>query len=547
MAHFIRHIQKAASALAYNSFVYNWSLKGSVPDRLVVHPVDPWPGSADRARALCSGSFIMGGTQLDLYSEDWAPQGVGQIWLDHMHGFTWLRDLRALGGDAARRQARAMIESWMDHHKRWSEMAWRGGLTGERVAMWIALYEFFGASADEQFQDAYFESLARQGRHLSRTLPGDVYGLDLLRAVKGLLYAGLAFEGHEDWASQALDILDQELGVQILGDGAHVSRSPAQLLTALQILLDIRTALSSAGYPLPEKIQHAIDKMGPALRFFRYSDKHFALFNGTQEGDQDLVDCVLGQANVRGKGLQSLPCAGYERVAMGRTSILFDGGASPSWPYDGQAHAAPLAFELCHGKERIFVSCGTHRSDENWRDSLRSTAAHCTATLDHHNACEIGSGGHFQRKVKSAELVREENKDAALLESSHDGYVPINGITHRRRLFLTDGGHDFRGEDMFTSSIGKPIDALGRAVDVAIRFHIHPRVQVSLVKDGQEALLRLPSGVGWRFSVSAGSLTLEDSVYLGTGIQPRKTKQLVIYGQTTDESAKIKWALRREG
>ncbi len=559
----LRQLRKSASQMAYNSLLYNWSLRGSVPDRLVVKPVDPWPGDAEAGRSLCGppspehGFGAAGGDQIDLCDEVgraedftgagcWEPVGIDRAWLEHMHGFTWLRDLRALGGAAARKAARDMIESWAGRYSGWHAMAWHPGITGERVAMWIALYEVFGASASEGFQDIFFESVIRQARHLSRALPGDAEGIDALKAIKGLLYAGLAFEGCEAWIEQALDALKTEIEKQILGDGAHVSRSPAQLLQALQILLDVRMALSAGGYPLPEKIQHAIDRMGPALRFFRYADKHFALFNGTQEGPknggQDFVDCVLGQANVRGKNLQSLPCAGYERMSMGRTLVMFDCGRSPDFPYDVRAHAAPLAFEVSYAKERLFVSCGTHPDSEQWQETLRATAAHNTASIDYRNACEIREDGHMARKVRNVVPLREESKEAMLLESSHDGYVPLNGITHRRRLYLSGKGHDLRGEDIFTSSIGS-----GITHDVAIRFHIHPRVMVSLVRDGQDALLRLPSGIGWRFHHTGGVLALEDSIYLGEGSRPRKTKQLVIYGQMSEDIAQIKWAVQREG
>ena len=364
----------------------------------------------------------------------------------------------------------------------------------------------------------------------------------MLKAAKGLLYAGLAFEGFENWAEQALDIIEDEIDRQILGDGAHVSRSPAQLLTALQIFLDVRTALSSAAYPLPPKIQHAIDRMGPALRFFRYSDKNFGLFNGAQEGNTDFMDCVLGQANARGKALESLPCAGYERATLGRTSLMFDCGAPPAYPYDSRAHVAPLAFEVCYGKERLLVACGTHPTSSDWQDSLRATAAHCAVTIDSRNACEIRKDGHIARKTGTVQFVREDAKNAVLLEASHDGYVPVNGITHRRRLYLNDQGHDLRGEDSFTCATG-----IAQPHDVAIRFHIHPRVMVSLTTGGTEALLRMPGGIGWRFHHAGGVLALEDSVYLGSGSRPRKTKQIVIYGEMTEDAAQIRWALQREG
>lgn len=538
----LNQIKAAAGQMAYGSVFYNWSLCGAVPERLVVKPVDPWPGDQERGKWLCDGAFAIDGEQLEIHGQCWEPFGVSDAWLTHMHGFEWLRDLRSLGGDAARRQGRELMSSWMQNYSGWHKITWRPAITGKRVAMWIAHFDCFAASAHDAFQEDFFSSLIKQSRHLSRSLPGELYGVELLQGAKGLLYAGLAFEGRESWITQALNIFEREIPKQILSDGGHVSRSPSQLLEALQIFLDVRSALMAGGYPAFEKIQHAIDKMGPALRFFRYSDKHFALFNGAQEGDVAFVDSVLAQANTRGKGLQSLPKTGYERISQGRSLVVMDTGNAPAWPYDEHAHAAPLAFEFSYGKERLFVNCGAHPTSREWNEALRATAAHNTATIDYRNACEILSGGHIGRKVKNIITVREDSKKSSLLEASHDGYVPLNGITHNRRLFLSEKGHDLRGEDTFSCGTG-----LAKPQEISIRFHIHPRVLVSLIRDGEEALLRLPGGAGWRFLHGNGSLALEDSIYLGQGARPHKTKQLVIYGQMERDFARVKWALQREG
>ncbi len=538
----LSHIRKAAGQMACNSVLYDWSLSGGIPERLIVKPVDPWPGDTEKGRWLCSGAFSIDGDQLEIHGECWEPFGVSQIWLIHMHGFEWLRDLRALGGEAARRQGRDLILSWIENYRHWHKIAWAPDVTAKRLAMWISHYECFGASANEDFQDLFFESLIRQARHLARSVPGDLCGISLLQGAKGLIYAGLALEGREGWIEQGLGILDKELGRQILADGGHVSRSPAQLLEALQIILDIRTALMAGGYPLPEKIQHAIDKMGPAVRFFRYGDKGFGVFNGAQEGNRALIDSVLAQANARGKALQSLPCSGYERVAQGRSMMMIDTGKPPERPYDALAHASPLAFEFSYGKERLFVNCGVHPTSEDWNEALRASAAHNTAVIDHRNTCEIREDGHFGRKVKTIVSLREESKQSALVEASHDGYGALSGITHGRRLFLTEKGQDLRGEDSFTCSVG-----ISKPHDIAMRFHIHPRVKVSLIQGGEEALLRMPGGTGWRFRHLSGALALEDSIYLGTGCEPRKTKQLVIYGRMEQDYALVKWALQREG
>jgi uncharacterized heparinase superfamily protein len=539
--HFIEQIKRNARHLACGSVLYDWRLRGHTPDHFTVRPVDVWAGNAEAGKWLSEGSFVIGEDQLALRGECWEPYGVDAAWLQHMHGFSWLRDFRAVGGAQPRAHARAMVESWIRHYSRWNKETWRPDITGERIAFWISHYDFFGAS-DELFQDAFFDSIIRQARHLRRALPGELHGLALLKGIKGLMYAGLAFEGYEIWIEQSIEMLELEVAKQILSDGAHVSRCPTQLLQAVQLLLDMKGALISGGYPMPDFIQHAIDRAGPALRFFRYGDKNFALVNGSQESDAVLIDAVLAQAGANSKTLNSLPVAGLERASLGRTLIMFDTGKVPVWPYDGRAHAAPLAFELSYGKERIFVNCGSHPTSADWQDSLRATAAHNTLTIDHRNACEIRGDGHFSRKVKVSSSLREDSKAACLLEASHDGYMSVNGFTHRRRLYLSDQGHDLRGEDMLTASLPP-----ARALPLTIRFHIHPRVLVSLIQDGQEALLRLPTGVGWRFHQIGGNLVLEDSIYLGQGIRPRKSKQLVIYAQAQEENMKIRWALQREG
>jgi uncharacterized heparinase superfamily protein len=533
--------------------LYNWSLRGAVPERMVVRPVDPWAGDADAGRILCDGGV----------PEDYRGNAL--------HGFMWLRDLRAFAqqdkasAPQARRQARFMIESWIDMNGRWGAGAWDVDVTGDRVAMWISGYEFFAEyagldldhtqdDADEDFQDRFFDSLSRQACHLSRVIARDgeqlmldgMSGVAALRAVKGLLYAGLAFEGREAWVAQALSALKVQMDAQICADGSHKSRSPWQLLEALQVLLDVRVALNAGGYPLPQGFLLMVEKMAAALQFFRYSDRGLAVFNGAQEGDRARLDAVIAQSGVRGKSAKSLPQSGFEKMSVGRTCILFDCGRTPVYPYDAQTHAAPLSFEMNYGRERLFVNCGTHTSSchvgQQWRDMLRGTAAHNGLVMGDRNACEIADNGHVVRTVQKVSCAREDMNGAALVEASHDGYEALNGFTHRRRIYVSDGGHDVRGEDCLSAQ-AMPAGS----VNVAVRFHLHPRAMVSLIRDGNEALIRLHGGAGWRFHLAGGFLALEDSIYLGQNNEMRKTKQLAIYGQITDKKYKISWALQKKG
>ena len=541
-----RQFRNKVNASAHNSFLYNlslnnWNLGGVVPDQLLVKPVDPWPGNAENGAHILDGCFSIGQEQLRIQAGGWHPINIGQKWLFKLHGFQWMRDLRALGGSEARQIAKAYIHDWIINHRNYDAESWQPHITGSRLAAWICHYDFFDDPHDEDFQDTFFVSLIKQTRHLTKCLPGTLEGLEALYALKGLLYAGLALPHHENLVHKALDLLKDQTKIQILSDGGHVTRNPDDLLQALVTLLDIRTALTAAGYPTPDFLQYTIDRAGPALRFFVYGDKYMAVTNGSGESDPEFIDSVLAQAGVRGKIISNLPTMGYERITQGRSLILFDTGKTAKWPHDKNIHAAPLSFEMSYGKERLLVSCGTHVLSDEWNASLRATAAHNTLCIDHRNACEIRADGHLGRKVIQPFIKREEDRKACLIEASHDGYLSLNGITHSRRLFLCEQGSDLRGEDTL-ECVSAPTDP----INIAVRFHIHPRVLVSLVQNETEALLRLPSGIGWRFHHTGGTLSLENSVYLGNG-EIRKTKQLVIHGQMSCEHAQVKWAFQREG
>ena len=58
-------------------------------------------------------------------------------------------------------------------------------------------------------------------------------------------------------------------------------------------------------------------------------------------------------------------------------------------------------------------------------------------------------------------------------------------------------------------------------------------------------LLRTPSGSGWRFKLSGGVISLQESVYLGFPGQVKRAEQIVISSATQNGLGQIKWALSR--
>ncbi len=530
--------------LSFSTPLYRPFLSGPSPRTLLCLPPDPWPGTAERGAAIVAGRFAVAGETLafDRRSLDllWAG-ATGRAGTD-LHGFGWLADLRAAGGDQARRRARDLVASWIGTHRNWRPLAWRADVLGQRLTAWISHYEFFCASADETFRAAVFESLGRQARHLARVAGGAPVGVPALRAVKGLLYAGLCLEpgrgGGVDRLGQALRLLHRELGRQIRDDGGHVCRSPSLQLEAMRHLIDMRGALAAAGQDIPEALQEGIGALAATLRRQRHGDGGLALFNGGHEEHAWVVDMALAQAGGRGRWTAAAAESGFARLTVGRLVVILDAGAPPPPPYDAEAHAGTLSMEVGVGKERLIVNCGASEVP-SWRDAMRSTAAHSTVVVADTNSSELLGAGGLGRRARVPRVTREESDGNIWLSGSHDGYVARFGVVHRRRLYLAADGTDLRGEDALQGG--------GAGHEFALRFHLHPGVTAQMLQGGSACLLRLPGGSGWRFRVgTGGALSLEDSVYMGEAAELRRSQQLVVRGTVQSGGSILKWALQRE-
>ena len=116
------------------------------------------------------------------------------------------------------------------------------------------------------------------------------------------------------------------------------------------------------------------------------------------------------------------------------------------------------------------------------------------------------------------------------------------GIVHQRRLTLSPNGTMLSGIDRLTRTAPRR----GREnTPFAVRFHIHPDIRLS-TSQGGGALLKLASGDGWRFQASGGTLSIEESIYVGSG-NPRRTEQLVVSGVVRNEPVEIGWVFERLG
>ena len=512
-----------------------------VPDAPARSFRDLWPGDAARGAKLLRGEFEVSGSTRQL--GDWSGAGGPVPWRQAAHGFAWLRDLRMLGTDAARVQARDLTEDWLARGAG-EAMANAPEVAAARISAWLGHWDFLAATAEDGFRRQLLQRMVQDGRALSASLPAEAAHRGALVVLKGSIAAAVAME-EEAWLTRALRFLPAELERQFHPDGGHIERSPAVQLLALQDLIEIRNLLNGIGVDAPPLLATALERAGQALRLFRHGDMSLALFNATREEAAAIVDVVLAQGLAKGRAPMLLEETGFHRLAAGRTLIIADCGGPPPGRVadattglprgaDRSSHAGTLSFEMSVGRDRLIVNCGAApAADSSWRDALRGTAAHSTLTLADTNSSELRDEG-LGRRPERVEIERQEANGAQWLEVGHDGYRRTHGVVHRRRLYLSETGDDLRGEDAL-----EPFP--GPAVGWALRFHLHPGVVAVLQEEEGGVLMRLPGGQGWRFRARGARVALEESVYLAA--DPRRTSQIVL---TSDgEAETVQWAISR--
>lgn len=419
------------------------------------------------------------------------------------------------------------LAAWFTSHNRFSPDTWRADIVGERITRWINAFPVIGPTMRIQMSALWLMQIRRHARHLNRPPSSGIKPWKRFLYHQGRLVSALELEELSHTLPDRLRAFGDDVDQQILGDGGHVSRSPAIALAVFAIFIEIRDALVARHIEAPTGLISAIDRMAPWIKGMRHGDGGFALINGATSSTAELIDAVLNASGSRGRAMSEAPHSGFYRMRSGQTTILFDSGRSDTAP-DGQR--APASFELSVGKNRIFSNCGTqlghHEGQEagaaTWHDVLRATAAHSTLIIDDKN---IGA-------VNDVRADRRDHDGARLIECSHDGYQTAFGIRHHRSVYLDTTGTDIRGEDQLKD---------GRSKAFSIRFHLHPGVNVSMVEGGGEVIIKPSKGRGWRFQ-SDHPIMLDESVSFHDGRQHR-TQQIVILGNHEPSQSIVKWRI----
>ena len=521
-------------------------------------------GDKKKSESLLKGHFDYAGQTLDVGSQGdpWTvavPSARFAAWL---HSFSWLNDLAVSKDKNAAIRARGLVDKWIAVYGKWNSFAWSPDILADRLFHWLALWSPL-LSGDNLSEIAQMRraSVLRQLKRLRKVYRRTTPGLSRLKAAAVLAMGGARLKDKSDgFLGRGLDWLDDEIELQILPDGGHISRMPEQAVKSLEILLTLDSLLQSRGVEGSRAMNRAIDRLAPVMAFFTAADGKLVSFNGSGEGDPKRLAAIKKAApKTTSKPFGYCPHTGYQRIEAEGTVLMVDTGETTPHPFDGQAHLAPLAFELSTQLGRLVVNCGWNDQQPfNFRRPVRATAAHSSLTLDDQSAGTLLKEGLGTKYLGEAVAVaarpvsatRKEQVSGTWLETSHEGYREETGLSHRRRFYMSIEGDDIRGEDSLFVPLGS-VPVSHAEIPFQISFHFHPDVRVSLSQDQQSALLVQNGKAGWRFRTDGGPLSLEDSVYLGAGHKPVKCQQIIISGNAfcdsngETRSNRVRWSFRK--
>jgi uncharacterized heparinase superfamily protein len=479
------------------------------------------PGDPTMAQDMARGKFSFAGATVtgkpvDVF--DAAPPS--RQWATALHNLSWLQHFVTGGHELHRIVARSLVLKWGEQ---------RSGFRTPMVCFQalIALASaahFLLGPAPCSFANQFYE-LVEKLIHRILAMRPSALGENFWQAV-ALQYASLAFRGSETLRDQANTKLCTVMDQVILPDGGHVSRNPQALLEVLLAVIPIRNAMVAKREAIPQALSAAIERMFPMLRMLSHGDRGLSNFQGAGATEMTGIKMLVEHDTIFGRPLLRAPHSGFCRLSHRAGLLIMDTGVPAECN-------SPLAIEFSDGPHRIFNNCGMPDSaTDDWRRAAADIAAH--------NTVEIASFESGQKNNPAAEVIT--SPQGSLINSSNEISGRSGKVSHHRSIFLSQTGNDLRGEDRI-SSLGSQ-NSLPGQLDFTIRFHLHPGVKATLTRKESRIVIMLPNKSAWQFNARGGFMSLEDSVFLGDALGPRKTQQIVIRGSTVTASP-VNWALRR--
>jgi uncharacterized heparinase superfamily protein len=398
---------------------------------------------------------------------DWQSAAATKLWRYHLHYFD---DLNARDSRAREAWHQLLLERWVRENPPGAGDGWEPYPVSRRMVNWVKW-----AARDNALPGPCHTSLAVQARWLCGRLEYQLLGNHLLANAKALVHAGLYFEGAEAerWYCRGIDIIDHQLGEQVLADGGHFELTPMYHALVLEDLLDLINLLSAYGRQPRADWYAAVARMRRWFLTMSHPDGNISFFNDATFGVAASPAELEAYANRLGLGpspetaapLAVLRESGYVRASAGPAYLICDCAEVGPAYLPGHAHADTLSFELSLAGNRVLVNSGVSEyGNQPERQRQRGTAAHNTVIVDGQNSSETWNGFRVARRAH-AHLLEASGNGTIIIEGCHNGYARLPGRNRHTRRWILDR-HSLRIEDLISGEFQR----------AEARLHLHPAV-----------------------------------------------------------------------
>ena len=354
---------------------------------------------------------------------DWDFSDFGKLWTYNLNYFDFLNQ-RRISADGGLGLIRQFIEK-----KEGLKDALEPYPISLRCINWVKFLSQNKISdhlIDQALYNDYYRLLHNLEYHL--------LGNHLLENGFSLFFGAYYFQS-DVFYRKGQEILREQLGEQILKDGAHFELSPMYHQIMLYRLLDcIQLARFN---PWKEDGLHdfLVEKatcMLSWLNAITYSNGNIPWVNDSAMGiaptSRELFD-FANQLNLSWEYAQ-LSDSGYRTFKFGHYELFVDvGNIGPDYQ-PGHAHADTFSFELYNNGRPLIVDTGISTYEKNkLRSKERSTESHNTVMVANLDQSQVWGGFRVASRAYAAALQEGDS----FVEATHDGYKDF-GIWHTRRF-----------------------------------------------------------------------------------------------------------------
>jgi uncharacterized heparinase superfamily protein len=547
-------IQKASLMLyqlSWRTPLHRMRITGKLPLKLLAAPQDPLPGNEARGKAIRIRRMHYMGMDFSIAEGNFGDPPLPPGFVDYIHRFSWLRDL----GAAANRVDGALVaaetaEKWLTAHADKTRMpAWSIVNSAWRFLNMAAWSPYLLSSTDLVYRSKILNHFARTARHLDQSAIRATQAQEKVAGWAGVIAASLLLPEGKARRTMGEHGLEAGLAELVFADGGVITRSPIQLTELVGMLSLLRQCYLARNEDIPDFLTDTLRRNIPALLGLTHSDGGMGAWQGSGHVGAETIEALVAASGVRARPLRQALDWGYQRVAAGQAVLLVDAGPPPHAKQALVGCASTLAFEFSFANQRIIINCGgAALAGANipaaFARGLRTTAAHSTLCLDDSNSTALLPNGQLGRGVSEVGLERRDIENATRIQASHDGYARAYGFTHSRLLIMRSDGMELRGEDTLL-----PHDKYRAKEEVPahLRFHLGPDIELILADDAKSIVMRMEDGSSWSFLVTAGTITVDDSIWVDENGRPNPTRQLIIAVAVPKGGFSIGWQLKYIG